>query len=104
VRNIPVVQNKWADFDTSALPAQWDWRNMNGTNYLSWNKNQHIPIYCGSCWSMGTTSSIADRFNIMLKNLAMTPVALDAQVVINCEAGGDCNGGDPGDVFEYAFM
>jgi len=104
VRNIPVVHNKWAHFDVSDLPAQWDWRNMNGVNYLSWNKNQHIPIYCGSCWSMGTTSAIADRFNIMAKDLSMTPVALDAQVIINCEAGGDCNGGDPGDVFEYAFM
>lgn len=28
------------DYITDAeLPLVWDWRNMNGTNYLSWNKN-----------------------------------------------------------------
>jgi len=31
------------------------------------------------------------------------PVALNAQVMINCKAGGDCNGGNPGGVYEYAF-
>lgn len=40
----------------------------------------------------------------MLKDQSATPIALDAQVMINCEAGGDCNGGDPDLVFEYAFM
>ena len=76
---------------------------MNGVNYLSWNKNQHIPEYCGSCWAQGTTSSLADRFNIMLKDQSMTPVALNAQVVVNCKRGGDCSGGEPGSVYEFAF-
>jgi len=31
-----------------------------------------------------------------------TPVGLDAQMVVNCQAGGTCNGGDPAQVFEYA--
>ena len=75
---------------------------MNGTNYLSWNKNQHIPVYCGSCWSQGTTSSIADRFNIKFGDKNPTPVALSAQVIVNCRAGGSCQGGNPGEVYEYA--
>jgi cathepsin X len=85
------------------VPESVDWRNMNGTNYLSWNKNQHIPQYCGSCWAEATTSALADRFNIMNKNQSASPIGLDAQVVINCQAGGSCNGGDPIDVYEYAY-
>jgi cathepsin X len=30
------------------------------------------------------------------------PIALNAQVVINAEAGGDCDGGNPDGVYEYA--
>jgi len=92
----------WELVDASEFPANWDWRNMDGVNYLSWNKNQHIPQYCGSCWAQGTTSAIADRFNIMNKDLAATPTALSAQAIVNCQAGGDCNGGDPADVYEWA--
>jgi len=93
----------WETIDLNDIPAGHDWRNVEGVNYLSWNKNQHVPEYCGSCWAQGTTSSIADRFNIMLGDKSATPVGLSAQVIVNCHAGGDCNGGEPGSVYEYAF-
>jgi len=103
-RSIPLsTENALEGLDVESLPANWDWRNVNGTNFLSWTKNQHIPKYCGSCWAQGTTSALADRFNILLGDKAMTPIALDSQVMINCKAGGDCEGGDPMDVFEYAY-
>ena len=107
----------WAEFeggDLKTIPHAWDvlkevpavvdWRNMNGRNYLSWNKNQHIPQYCGSCWAQGTTSAIADRFNILNDLKTTTPVGLDAQVVVNCQptTGGSCDGGNPAQVYKYA--
>lgn len=37
-----------------------------------------------------------------MKDLTPTPVALNPQVIVNLEAGGSCNGGDPYAVFAYA--
>jgi len=93
----------WEMVDASTLPANWDWRNINGTNYVSWSVNQHIPQYCGSCWAHGTTSALADRFNILLGDHNPTPVALSPQVMINCLVKvSSCNGGNPGNVYVYA--
>jgi len=95
--------HSWDLVKQGDLPKTWDWGNINGKSYLSWNKNQHIPVYCGSCWAQGTTSSLADRFNIMLGDKNPTPVALNAQVIVNCGAGGSCEGGNPGGVYAYAY-
>ena len=98
----PPKVHSWESVDVSTLPTSFDWGHVNGTNFLSWNKNQHIPQYCGSCWAQGTTSSLADRFNIMLNNTNPTPVALNPQVIVDCNAGGSCEGGNPGGVYEFA--
>jgi len=105
------------------LPEEFSWSNVNNTNYLTWDKNQHIPQYCGSCWSMtffpfslslsllrsfthtthtgqGTTSALSDRISIM-RNGAWPSIDLAPQVLINCGMG-SCSGGNPGFVYDYA--
>jgi cathepsin X len=77
------------------LPASWDWRNVNGTSYVGAARNQHIPVYCGSCWAQGTTFSVSSRISIARK-AAFPVVNLNPQVMVNFAQCGTCQGGDPG--------
>jgi cathepsin X len=84
------------------LPSTWDWRNVSGTNYLSTGPNENTLSYCSSCWAHAVIDSLSDRFNI-LRNSEFPKILLSSQVLINCNAGGNCGGGNPGKVYEFLY-
>jgi cathepsin X len=78
--------------------SAWDWRNVNGIDFTSPNRDQHQPNeYCGGCWAFATTSHLSDRLNIARGN-TFPGLEISPQVLLTCgpsyEAG--CSdGGDP---------
>eukprot|EP00488_Nonionellina_sp_1-RS-2012_P002835 TRINITY_DN5732_c0_g1_i1.p1 TRINITY_DN5732_c0_g1~~TRINITY_DN5732_c0_g1_i1.p1 ORF type:complete len:106 (-),score=21.55 TRINITY_DN5732_c0_g1_i1:183-500(-) len=83
--------------DVSALPDTFSWNSVNGTNYATLSRNQHLPTYCGSCWAFGSTSALSDRLSILRARAGQyiwPEINLSPQVLINERGGGSCNGGD----------
>ena len=118
------------------LPTDFDWRAQKvsatiGTDGSTFSggavvvsmvtipRNQHIPQYCGSCWAHAATSSLSDRFNIMLNLWSgetggttrigerRQQVNLAPQFLLNCgndtaaDDVGSCRGGSAFRSFEY---
>lgn len=74
----------------SDLPESLDYRKM---GLMTTDLNQHIPVYCGSCWAHAAFSSIADRIKIAT-NGTDRDIIPSIQALINCGDAGSCNGGD----------
>ena len=53
-----------APLGTVELPDEHCWNNVDGTNYLTNMRNQHVPSYCGSCSTHAATSALSDRIKI----------------------------------------
>ncbi|BBN13066.1 cathepsin X [Marchantia polymorpha subsp. ruderalis] len=87
--------------DMTSLPEYFDWRNVNGTSYVTKDLNQHIPVYCGSCWAHAALSSLADRHKI-LRRAQWPDIHYSIQVVLNCAPNaGTCHGGNHLETFKY---
>lgn len=93
-----------SELPLEALPPSFDWLELDGRSMLAPSWNQHIPVYCGSCWLHGTASMLQDRLKIAKDGLGPDTM-LARQVILNCAAfhgwGGGCDGGDVIDVLRY---
>lgn len=88
---------------TSSLPTNFDWRNVNGTNYCSRVMTQQMPAVCGSCWAEAAMGAFSDRFAIATNNALKVQLAV--QVLLNFAddlTGGSCLGGDAGRAYAFA--
>ncbi|XP_006013218.1 dipeptidyl peptidase 1 [Latimeria chalumnae] len=75
----------------SGLLESWDWRNINGINYLSPVRNQG---HCGSCYSFATMGMLEARIRILTNN-TQTPIFSPQQVVSCSQYSQGCEGGFP---------
>ncbi len=63
----PVVKTPLLQKSLNDLPAELLWNDVDGVNFLTMTRNQHIPQYCGSCWAFAATSVLSDRIKIARK-------------------------------------
>lgn len=96
-----------------ALPEAWDWNDVDGQALTTTDLNQHIPVYCGSCWAHAAVSTLADRLKIQRFYATGGEGALaevdgnsrdiipSVQAIINCGDAGSCNGGDQLQAFAW---
>ncbi|XP_030008660.1 dipeptidyl peptidase 1-like [Sphaeramia orbicularis] len=73
------------------LPEQWDWRDVNGVNFVSPVRNQ---ASCGSCYSFASMGMLEARIRILTNN-SDTPTLSPQQVVSCSQYSQGCDGGFP---------
>ena len=73
------------------LPTSFDWRNVDGTNYVSEIRNQG---QCGSCYAFASMAMLESRLRIATSN--NLKVTFSPQDVVGCsEYSQGCEGGFP---------
>jgi len=74
-----------------SLPESWDWRNVDGVNYVSDVRNQGG---CGSCYAFSSMGMLESRVNILTKNTKR--YTFSTQDVVSCSPlSQGCEGGFP---------
>ena len=77
------------DYGISAS-SYFDWRNVNGSNWMTLVKDQGG---CGSCWAFASVGAIESKIKIT-KNNSSFDKDLSEQDLVSCFAGNGCNGID----------
>jgi hypothetical protein len=84
------------------LPKKWDWRNVDGINYLNPVRNQG---HCGSCWAFSAVGAVEGTYNVENNCPACNKDLSEQNLVSNdapcCNYCGSCNGGSPINALYY---
>ncbi|XP_071485947.1 dipeptidyl peptidase 1-like [Diadema antillarum] len=86
-RPIPVTPD--VALAASALPAEFDWRNVNGQNFVTPVRNQE---QCGSCFSFASMGMLASRLQIATNN-TVKKVFSPQDIVACSQYAQGCEGG-----------
>jgi len=87
------------------LPQKWDWRDVDGKNWLNAIRNQKP---CGTCWAFSAVGSVEGTYNVE-QNCPACEVDLSEQQLVS-KGNGCCNlsycgncmsGGLPQDALEF---
>jgi len=73
----------------SELPAQLDWRNYNGQNWVTSVKDQG---HCGACWAFAPVASFESRIMVWSLDFSLNP-DYSEQFLVSCSDAGTCAGG-----------
>ncbi|RKZ32204.1 hypothetical protein DRQ33_06315 [bacterium] len=93
-----VKQQLPPSYRTADLPAQFDWRNVDGINYITSVKVQGS---CGSCWAFAGVAQFESAIRIH-SNYPLLPLDFSEQELVSCHPDyAGCEGGNfPIDYFE----
>jgi cathepsin C len=87
-----LLQKSGSDEDISDLPVHFDWRDVDGENYVGPVQNQGM---CGSCYAHAALDALESRMKILSKNKALKRgQTLSVDDVVKCsEYSQGCAGG-----------
>ncbi|XP_035660430.1 dipeptidyl peptidase 1-like [Branchiostoma floridae] len=96
---LPVEMDEKTRIAISHLPSEFDWRNVNGQNFVPDVREQGDS--CGSCYAQVTAAVLESRLRIMTNNTLKT--SMSPQDVVSCsEYSQGCLGGFPYLTAKYA--
>jgi C1A family cysteine protease len=85
------LKSSLEEISEDALPKNWDWRNVGGTNYVPSIKRQGN---CGSCYVFSSITCLESRLRIQTNNQDRTQFSKQYALSCNFYSEG-CDGGYP---------